>query len=113
MSSSGLKIRGWTDHERHQITAEIDDALDHNGAWIEDFHAFAHLATCFNLHVPLNRLAAMCEELMARGVKLDAESWRQVVIAQISGGIPLQDPDVVATLQVLFTGEPDPLLLGA
>jgi hypothetical protein len=87
---------------RHQIFADIDDAIVGLGGWVEGHSLFSNAAATFRLVLPAKAFGALAGRLEAAGARLDAESRKAIAAIEPS------DREIFATLAVTFIhDEPD------
>lgn len=101
-----VMLTGATHANRHQVTAEINDAVVAAGGWVADHTFFSNIATNFRMVLPPQGLSRFRELVVAAGVHLDAESEKAIgdLIAN-KKGLPEEIP---ASLNVTFIhDEPD------
>lgn len=101
-----IMLTGVTHANRHQVTAEINDAVVSSGGWVTDHTFFSNIATNFRMVLAPQGLARFRDLVVAAGVHLDEESDTKLsdLIAQ-KKGLPEELP---ASLNVTFIhNEPD------
>lgn len=101
-----IMLTGVTHANRHQVTAEINDAVVSSGGWVTDHTFFSNIATNFRMVLAPEGLARFRDLVNAAGVHLDDES--EAVISALMAkekGLPDELP---ASLNVTFIhNEPD------
>lgn len=97
-----LMLAAVTRASRHQVFADIDDAIVGLGGWVEGHSLFSNAAATFRLVLPARAFGAFAGRLEAAGARLDKES-REAIAA-----IEPSDRETFATLAVTFIhDEPD------
>lgn len=99
-------LSGVTHANRHQVSAEINDAVLAAGGWISNHTFFSNIATTFHAVLAPAGLAQFRDGVLAAGVSLDAESATKLdVLIANEKGLPEEIP---ASLNVTFIhDEPD------
>lgn len=99
-------LSGVTHENRHQVSADINDAVVAAGGWITDHTFFSNIATTFRAVLAPSGLAAFRDRIAAIGVHLDAESTEKLAaLIENQRGLPEEIP---ASLNVTFIhDEPD------
>ncbi|PTW61986.1 hypothetical protein C8N35_10118 [Breoghania corrubedonensis] len=67
-------LAGVTRKNRHQITADVNDAVMGVGGWIKSHTLFSNIATTFHFALPSDRMSMLRERMVEAGVRLDEES---------------------------------------
>lgn len=101
-----IMLTGVTHANRHQVTADINDAVVASGGWVADHTFFSNIATNFRLVLEPQGLARFRDLVIKAGVHLDEESDARLsdLIAH-EKGLPEELP---ASLNVTFIhDEPD------
>ena len=99
-------LSGVTHANRHQVTAEVNDAVVSAGGWVTDHTFFSNIATNFRMVLTPHGLARFRELVLAAAVHLDDESDAKLadLIAR-EEGLPDELP---ASLNITFIhDEPD------
>ncbi|HWU65011.1 MAG TPA: hypothetical protein VN112_23570 [Ensifer sp.] len=101
-----IMLTGITHANRHQVTAEINDAVVSAGGWVTDHTFFSNIATNFRMVLAPQGLARFRELVVKAGVHLDDESETTLVdLMSNEKGLPEELP---ASLNVTFIhDEPD------
>ena len=99
-------ISGVARADRHQVTADINDAISSAGGWVADHTLFSNIAITIQFSLPSPRLDECRERLVGANVKLDDESMAAMrTMAEKHSPKPI---DVTATLNITFIhDEPD------
>lgn len=99
-------LSGVTHENRHQVSADINDAVVAAGGWITDHTFFSNIATTFRAILAPSGLAVFRHRVTAIGVHLDAESMEKLAaLIENEKGLPEEIP---ASLNVTFIhDEPD------
>ena len=101
-----MMLAGVTHANRHQVTAEINDAVVSAGGWVTDHAFFSNIATNVRMVLPPQGLAPFRELVLKAGVHLDVES--DAIIDELlvkEKGLPEELP---ASLNITFVhNEPD------
>ena len=101
-----IMLTGVTHANRHQVTADINDAVVSSGGWVTDHTFFSNIATNFRMMLAPEGLARFRSLVIKAGVHLDDESEAALtdLIAK-EKGLPDELP---ASLNVTFIhNEPD------
>ncbi len=69
-----IMLTGVTHANRHQVTADINDAVVASGGWVSDHTFFSNIATNFRLVLEPQGLATFPGLVIKAGVHLDQES---------------------------------------
>jgi hypothetical protein len=99
-------LSGVTHANRHQVTAEVNDAVVSAGGWVTDHTFFSNIATNFHMVLAPKGLARFRGLVLAAAVHLDDESDAKLadLIAR-EEGLPDELP---ASLNITFIhDEPD------
>ncbi|MCD2180205.1 hypothetical protein [Rhizobium sp. C1] len=101
-----IMLTGVTHANRHQVTADINDAVVSAGGWVSDHTFLSNIATNFRMVLPPQGLARFRDLVTTAGVHLDAESETAVAdLIANEKGLPEELP---ASLNVTFIhDEPD------
>ncbi|WP_321338477.1 hypothetical protein [Breoghania sp.] len=101
-----LMLAGVTRKNRHQITADINDAVMGVGGWIKSHTLFSNIATTFHFALPPDRLSTLRERMVELGVRLDEESIAKLdAVSRESGS---RADEIAASLNLTFIHtEPD------
>jgi hypothetical protein len=101
-----IMLTGVTHANRHQVTADVNDAVVSSGGWVTDHTFFSNIATNFRMVLAPAGLARFHELVLKAGVHLDEES--EAALADLIAkekGLPEELP---ASLNVTFIhNEPD------
>lgn len=104
MRPKRLMLSAVTKVGRHQVMADINDAVIGAGGWVVNHTLYANLATVFQLMMPAHRVVAFLEALEELHVRLDSESLAQ---ADVLRGNANED-ELPLCLNVTFIhNEPD------
>ena len=76
-----LMISGVTKADRHQATADVNDAISAAGGWAVNHTLFSNIAITIQFSLPSQRFDEFRDRVIAASVKLDEDS-----IAKNSGG---------------------------
>ena len=95
-----------TRRDRHQVMAEVNEAVLKSGGWIEGHTLLSNIATVFKLELPARAFQSLADRLAALEVRLDEESRQTLLSVVDSAKDPAEDCRV--TLNVTFLhDEPD------
>jgi len=101
-----LMISGVTKADRHQVTADVNDAISAAGGWVVNHMLFSNIAITIQFSLPSQRFDEFRDQVIAASVKLDDDS-----LAKIRAVIEKHVPwpvDVTAALNITFVhNEPD------
>ena len=101
-----IMLTGVTHANRHQVTADVNDAVVSSGGWVTDHSFFSNIATNFRMVLAPNGLTRFRELVLKAGVHLDEES--EAALADLIAnekGLPEELP---TSLNVTFIhNEPD------
>ena len=101
-----IMLTGVTHANRHQVTAEINDAVVTAGGWVTDHTFFSNIATNFRMVLTPHGLARFRELVVAAGVHLDEES--DAVLFDLTAKEKSLPEELPASLNVTFIhDEPD------
>lgn len=99
-------ISGVTKADRHQVTADVNNAISAAGGWVVNHTLFSNIAITIQFSLPSRRLDEFLDRVIAASVKLDDDS-----IARIRAMDEKPSPkpaDVTASLNITFMhNEPD------
>ncbi|MEI2384314.1 hypothetical protein [Breoghania sp. JC706] len=99
-------LAGVTRTNRHQVSADINDAVMGVGGWIKSHTLFSNIATTFHFALPPDRLSTLRERMIEAGVRLDEESIAK--LDAISKEPTSQPDEISASLNLTFIhAEPD------
>lgn len=101
-----IMLTGVTHANRHQVTAEINDAVVSSGGWVTDHTFFSNIATNFRMVLTPQGLTRFHDLVIKAGVHLDDES--ETTLADLIAkekGLPEELP---TSLNITFIhNEPD------
>ena len=91
---------------RHQVTADVSDAISSTGGWVINHALFSNIAITIQFSLPSQRLAEFQDRVVAAGVRLDADSMGKIqAMLRKHAAKPL---DITASLNITFKhDEPD------
>ena len=93
-------ISGVTRADRHQATADVNDAISAAGGLVVDYALFSNIAITIQFCLPSQKLDELRDRVIAASVKLDEDN-----IAEIQSVVERHLPnpvDVTATLNITF-----------
>lgn len=106
MSEKFLMMSGITKEDRHQVTADVNNAISTSGGWIVDHTLFSNIAIAIRFSLPSERLDDFRHRVIAAGVRLDDESLLNIQ-AMVEGHMS-SPVDLTASLNITFIhDEPD------
>ena len=106
MRQEFLMISGVTKADRHQVTADVNDAISASGGWVVNHTMFSNIAITIQFSLPSLRLDELRDRVMAASVKLNDDSLAEI-LAIGEKRLP-EAADVTATLSITFIhDEPD------
>ncbi len=94
-----LRLDGFTQAERIQMTAQVSNGISEAGAWITDLHQYSDTLIVINFQVPLPNLDRLATALQDTGLHLSQESLDQLMPVNDS---TLEDEERPGTLQITF-----------
>lgn len=99
-------MSGVTKADRHQVTADVNDAISGTGGWVINHTLFSNIAITIQFSLPSQRLVEFRDRVIAASVKLDDDSIAKV---QAMAGRHSPKPiDIAASLNITFIhNEPD------
>lgn len=106
MKRRPLSLMGATRNERHQVIADVGEAIATAGGWIVDHALFSNVAVTIRLVLSPKRLGELQRLIAAAGVRLDDASLAEISQAMsVAGG---EDDEIAASMNVTFVhDEPD------
>lgn len=106
MATRRLMLSAITRTNRHQVMAEINDAVMAAGGWVVGHTLFSNMATAFQLMLPSGRIGSFAQTLQALGVRFDEESLAQ--FGSLPAGAAQAEDEMPISLNVTFVhDEPD------
>ncbi len=101
-----MLISGVARRDRHEVTADINDAISAVGGWVIDHTLFSNIAITIQCSLPSLRLHEFQRRVAEAGVKLDDDSTAKIQ-AMVEKSLP-KPSDTTASLNVTFIhDEPD------
>jgi hypothetical protein len=101
-----LMISGFTKHNRHQVTTDVNDAILAAGGWVMNHTLFSNIAVTIQFALPAHGFEAFLRQVAKAGVHLDAKS--EDGISQATAPEGSRAGDITTTLNITFLhDEPD------
>jgi predicted mannosyl-3-phosphoglycerate phosphatase (HAD superfamily) len=94
-----LRLDGFTQAERIQMTAQVSDGISEAGACITDLHQYSNTLIAISFKVLLANLDRLTTALQDTGLHLTQESLDQLMYVNDS---KLKDEECLGTLQITF-----------
>lgn len=106
MRKNFLMISGVTKSDRHQVTADVNDAISTTGGWVVDHTLFSNVAINIRFSLPSQKLDEFKDRVIEASVRLDDDSLTEIrMTAEQHASKPA---DVTASLNITFIhNEPD------
>lgn len=106
MRQEFLMISGVTSADRHQATADVNDAISASGGWVLDHTLFSNVAITIQFSMPSPKLGEFEDRVLAASVKLDDDSFGKMrAMQEKHAAMPA---DITASLSITFIhNEPD------
>lgn len=91
---------------RHQVTADVSDAISGTGGWIINHALFSNISIAIQFSLPSQGLGEFQDRVAAAGVRLDADSMDKMQAA--ARKYAAKPMDITASLNITFKhDEPD------
>ena len=106
MRTSMLMLSGVTRQNRHQVMADLNDAIASAGGWVSDHTLFSNIAATIRFALSPGRFQAFTEQMATIGIRLDDDS--RAAIDALPDTPPTPEDERPAALALTFIhDEPD------
>lgn len=101
-----VMLSGVTRQNRHQVMADINDAISAAGGWVSNHSLFSNIAATVHFALSPGRFTTLSQRIAEIGVRLDEESI--ALLETLPDTPPLPEDEINASLNITFIhDEPD------